>query len=61
MKVERPLKRLARFQMEPNMEPVVLLITYKRLVNHCFRCGKIGQLVKEIGTMARKNYVLVHC
>ncbi|KAL5576069.1 hypothetical protein UlMin_017768 [Ulmus minor] len=46
VRLDKPLKRLIRLQLQANSEPTTMLISYERLMSHCFRCGLIGHLVK---------------
>ncbi|KAL5571078.1 hypothetical protein UlMin_020675 [Ulmus minor] len=46
VRLDKPLKRLICLQLQASSEPITLLVSYERLVSHCFRCGFIGHLVK---------------
>lgn len=45
--ITKPLKRCLRVQLRDNLEVIILLVQYERLIEPCYKCGRIGHIYRK--------------
>ncbi|TXG70041.1 hypothetical protein EZV62_004976 [Acer yangbiense] len=45
--VDKPLRRILRVDVMRDGKETTMLLRYERLPDHCFRCGRIGHVVRD--------------